>query len=94
MNVFLRELKAHRWGLLFWCLGIVLLVSAGMFMLAGWAYTLTTIVLLVRILADGWAIYTHGATSTVGYAAIANLVVSLIGLWYFRRGVVKAAFGK
>jgi len=71
-----------------------LIVAGGMFMLSGWAYTLTTIVLIIRILADGWAIYTQGATSTIGYAAIGNLVVSLIGLWYFRRGVVKAAFGK
>lgn len=30
MNVFLRELKAHRWGLLFWCVGIVFLVYSGM----------------------------------------------------------------
>ena len=30
MNVFRRELKAHRWGLLFWCVGIVWLVYAGM----------------------------------------------------------------
>src|SRR5512137_2892016 len=30
MNVFLREMKAHRWGLFFWCIGIVLLVYAGM----------------------------------------------------------------
>jgi ABC-2 type transport system permease protein len=30
MNVFLRELKAHRWGLLFWGLGIVMLVYSGM----------------------------------------------------------------
>lgn len=30
MNIFLRELKAHRWGLLFWSIGIVFMVSAGM----------------------------------------------------------------
>ncbi|MGB4593603.1 MAG: ABC transporter permease subunit [Coriobacteriia bacterium] len=30
MNIFLRELKAHRWGLLFWSIGIVFIVSAGM----------------------------------------------------------------
>ena len=30
MNIYRRELKAHRWGLLFWCLGMVLLVMSGM----------------------------------------------------------------
>lgn len=30
MNVFLREMKSHRWGLLFWSLGIVMLVYSGM----------------------------------------------------------------
>ena len=30
MNIFLRELKAHRWGLLFWSIGMVMLVASGM----------------------------------------------------------------
>jgi len=30
MNVFLREMKSHRWGLLFWCIGIFWMVAAGM----------------------------------------------------------------
>lgn len=30
MNVFLREMKAHRWGLLFWSLGMVTLIYSGM----------------------------------------------------------------
>lgn len=30
MNIFRRELKAHRWGLLFWSLGMVMLVLSGM----------------------------------------------------------------
>lgn len=30
MNVFVRELKAHRWGLVFWCLGMVMLIYSGM----------------------------------------------------------------
>ncbi|MDZ4168644.1 MAG: ABC transporter permease subunit [Coriobacteriia bacterium] len=30
MNVFLRELKSHRWGLLFWSIGIVVMVYSGM----------------------------------------------------------------
>jgi ABC-2 type transport system permease protein len=30
MNIFRRELKAHRWGLLFWSIGMVFLVLSGM----------------------------------------------------------------
>ena len=30
MTIFLRELKAHRLGLFFWCLGMVALVASGM----------------------------------------------------------------
>lgn len=30
MNIFRREMKAHRWGLLFWSLGMVFMVMSGM----------------------------------------------------------------
>jgi ABC-2 type transport system permease protein len=30
MNIFRRELKAHRWGLLFWSLGMAMLIASGM----------------------------------------------------------------
>jgi ABC-2 type transport system permease protein len=30
MNIFRREMKVHRWGLLFWSLGMVMLVISGM----------------------------------------------------------------
>jgi ABC-2 type transport system permease protein len=30
MNIYWREMKAHRWGLLFWSLGMVALVASGM----------------------------------------------------------------
>ena len=30
MNIFRREMKVHRWGLLFWSLGMALLVASGM----------------------------------------------------------------
>ena len=30
MNVFLREMKAHRWGLVFWSLGMVMMIYSGM----------------------------------------------------------------
>ena len=30
MNVFMREMKAHRWGLIFWSLGMVMMIYSGM----------------------------------------------------------------
>lgn len=36
MNIFLRELRAHRLGLFFWCLGMVALVASGMAKYAGY----------------------------------------------------------
>ena len=37
MNVFLKELKAHRRSLIFWCIGVFLMVAAGMGKYAGMA---------------------------------------------------------
>jgi len=37
MNIYFRELKAHRLGLLFWCLGIVAMIAAGMAKYAAFA---------------------------------------------------------
>ncbi len=36
MNIFLRELRAHRWGLLFWSLGMIAMVGSGMAKYAGY----------------------------------------------------------
>lgn len=71
-----------------------ILVGLGLFTLAGWAYTLVVVVLVIRILVDLWAIVTHGATSTLGIGGITNLVISGLILLYFRSGGVKAAFGR
>lgn len=30
MNIFWREMKSHRWGLVFWSIGMVFMISAGM----------------------------------------------------------------
>jgi len=35
MNIYLRELKAHRTGLIWWCVGMVVLVASGMAKFAG-----------------------------------------------------------
>jgi hypothetical protein len=71
-----------------------LIVAGGLFTTAGWAWLLAVVVLGVRVIVDIFAIVTHGPGSTLGAAAIANLVISGIALWYFMRPNVKAAFGR
>jgi hypothetical protein len=71
-----------------------LIVAWGMFSTAGWAWLLTVIVMVVRIAVDAWAIVTHGLGSAIGGAAVANLVISAIILWYFNRPNVRSAFGR
>jgi uncharacterized membrane protein len=61
---------------------------------AGWAWLLTVVVMAVRIVVDAWAIITHGLGSAIGGAAVANLVISAIILWYFNRPGVRSAFGR
>jgi hypothetical protein len=73
---------------------LTILVSIGMFTLAGWAWLLTTVVMGLRILGDLLTIVTLGLGSTAGSAAIGQLVLSGIVLWYFMRPGVKSAFGR
>lgn len=73
---------------------LTLLVAYGLFTTAGWAWLLTVVVMVVRILADAWAIITHGVGSAIGGAALANLVISALILWYFNRADVRRAFGR
>jgi len=74
--------------------GLSILVAGGLFTLKGWAWLLAVVVLGIRVVADLVTIVTQGAGSTLGGAAIANLVVSGVILWYFFRPSVKAAFGR
>jgi hypothetical protein len=71
-----------------------IIVAGGLFTLASWAWLLTVIVLFIRIGTDVAAVISQGVGSTIGAAAIGNLVVSAIILWYFFRPNVKAAFGR
>lgn len=73
---------------------LTIVVSAGLFTLASWAWVLTVVVMAIRIIADVLAVIASGANSTVGGASIANLVISGLILIYFMRPSVKAAFGR
>ncbi len=71
-----------------------IIVAGGLFTLAGWAWMLAVVVLGIRIVVDAIAAVTQGFDSTIGIAAITNLVISAVILWYFMRPNVKAAFGR
>ena len=71
-----------------------IVVAGGLFTLKGWAWLLTVVVLGVRVVVDVFAILTHGMGSTLGSAALGNLVISGLILFYFMRPNVKAAFGR
>jgi hypothetical protein len=73
---------------------LTIVVSLGLFTLAGWAWLLTVAVMAVRIVGDVLTIATLGLNSTAGSAAIGQLVLSGIVLWYFMRPGVKSAFGR
>jgi hypothetical protein len=73
---------------------LTILVSFGLFTLSGWAWLLTVVVMVLRVVGDLLVIVTLGIGSTAGAAAIGQVVVSAIVLWYFMRPSVKAAFGR
>jgi hypothetical protein len=73
---------------------LTVVAAGGLFTLAGWAWMLAVVVLVIRVVADIWAALTVGATTTLGISAIVAAVVSAILLWYFFRPNVRAAFGR
>jgi hypothetical protein len=73
---------------------LTIIAAAGLFTLAGWAWLLVVVVLAFRIIVDIYVAWTHGLGSTLGSAAIGNLVISAVLLWYFQRSNVRAAFGR
>jgi len=73
---------------------LTLLVAFGLFTLSGWAWTLTVIVMVIRIVADVIMIIGQGAGSTLGIAGITDIVISGLILAYFTRSNVRTAFGR
>ncbi len=71
-----------------------IIVAGGLFTLQGWAWLLTVVVMAIRVVSDVFVVVTHGMSSTLGAAALGNLVISAVILFYFMRPHVKAAFGR
>lgn len=73
---------------------LTLIVSYGMFATKGWAWLLTVIVMILRIVSDVTSLLSHGVGTVIGGAAVAGIVISAIVLWYFNKPNVRAAFGR
>lgn len=71
-----------------------IIVAGGLFTLQGWAWLLTVVVMAIRVVSDVFVVVTHGMSSTLGAAALGNLVISAVIVIYFTRPHVKAAFGR
>lgn len=67
-----------------------LIVGIGLWTLQKWAWTLAVIVLGLRVVVDLVLIFTGGLAA----AAIVNLVITAILLWYLFRPNVQQAFGR
>lgn len=73
---------------------LTLIVSYGMFATKGWAWLLTVIVMILRIVSDVTAILSHGLGNALGGAALVGIVITAIVLWYCNKPNVRAAFGR
>jgi len=75
--------------------GVLTLIAAGgLFTLAGWAWILAVVVLVIRIVADVWAAIVVGVSTSLGLGSIGAAIISAIILWYFFRPNVRSAFGR
>jgi len=85
--------EAQGWGYIIG--GIVtILVSFGLYTLAGWSWTVATVVLVIRIALDVWAMIALGFGTAAGISAIIQAVISALILWYLFTPGVRSAFGR
>jgi len=73
---------------------VTLVVAFGMLSTAGWAWILTVVVMIVRIIAGAFAVISLGIGTNPGMQAIVDIAISAVILWYFTRPNVKSAFGR
>jgi hypothetical protein len=72
---------------------LTLIAAFGLFTLAGWAWYLAIIVLIIRAVADVFGLVSYGLSNTYGGVTIADAAVTIALLWYFLRPNIKSAFG-
>jgi hypothetical protein len=73
---------------------VTLLASYGLFMTRGWAWSVTVIITVIRIVTGALAVLISGIGSAIGLSGVAAIVIGLVILWYFRRRDVRAAFDR
>lgn len=73
---------------------ITLLVSYGLWTLAGWAWTISVVVVGIRVLIGVWAVVVQGLDSSLGVQALVQAVVNVLILLYLFSGGVRAAFSR
>lgn len=83
MSIFLRELKAHRTGLIFWCLGMVALIASGMGKFAAYEAAGQSV---VKMLADlpkmvlvVFGMSGFDLTTATGFYGVLFLYIALMG---------------
>lgn len=73
---------------------ITLLVSYGLWTLAGWAWTVAVVVVGIRVLIGVWALVAQGLDSSIGVQALVQAVINVLVLLYLFSGGVRAAFSR
>jgi uncharacterized membrane protein (DUF2068 family) len=74
--------------------GVLTLIAAfGLFTLAKWAWYLAIVILIIRVVADVFGLFSYALSSVPGGVSIADLALSAVALWYFLRPTTRAAFG-
>jgi hypothetical protein len=73
---------------------VTLLVSYGLFMTRGWAWSVAVIITVIRIVTGALAVLISGIGSAIGLSGVAAIVIGLVILGYLRRRDVREAFDR
>lgn len=83
MNVYLRELKAHRWGLLFWSIGMVMLLASGMAKYAAYEAAGESVVDMINQIPKGlqavFGFTGFDLTTAAGFYGVLFLYIAVMG---------------
>ncbi|MFL5777006.1 MAG: hypothetical protein ACJ76W_12095 [Chloroflexota bacterium] len=73
--------------------GVLTLIAAfGLFSLRSWAWYFAVIVMVVRVISNGFGLASYALSSVPGGVTVLDVVVSVAILWYLFRPQVKTAF--
>ncbi|MFL5727831.1 MAG: hypothetical protein ACJ77F_16000 [Chloroflexota bacterium] len=73
--------------------GVLTLIAAfGLFSLRSWAWYFAVIVMVIRVISNGFGLASYALSSVPGGVTVLDVVVSVAILWYLFRPQVKTAF--